>query len=201
MSENKNKMTVREFVEKYNSLQSDKTKENLIDSIIKRHYAPILEKRVALDIVFKKCLYEKDGVKYIDSFLVQIGLMQVILSLYTNLNTKHKEDKKDEEDTVFTDYDLLMENGIYPIIMYKIGEIDIKELMNVYSSIEGTFINQQSFEAYLSKQITRFGELIGRVGDSGMEALAKVLEDEEKMNSLTKTLESVMKKGKFNLVK
>lgn len=202
MNGNKNNvkttMTVRDFVEKYNKLANDTIKENLIDSVIKRHYAPILEKRAALEIAFNKCIQEKDGVKYIDSFLVQIGLMQVILSLYTDLNTKHKENDK---DNIFTDYDLLMETGIYPVIMYKIGEKDIKELMSVYSSIEETFMNQQTFEAYLAKQVTRFGELFGRVSGSGMEALAKVLADEEKMNSLMKTLEDVMKKGKFNILK
>jgi hypothetical protein len=196
--ENKEKMTVREFAEKYTKLQSDKTRENLIDSIIVRHYAPILKKRSALELIFEKCVQEKDGIKYIDSFLVQIGLMQAVLVLYTNLETKHKEN---EEDTIFTDYDLLMETGIYPIIMYKIGEKDIKELMNIYSSIEETFMNQQTFEAYLAKQVTRFGELFGRVSGSGLEAVAKVLEDEEKMKPLIDMLETGMKKGKFNLMK
>lgn len=183
----KNKIiTVREFVNKYNSLQNDKLKENLIDSIIKRRYAPILEKRAALEIAFKKCLYEKDGIEYIDSFLVQVGLMQVVLSLYTNLNTKHE---KDDEDTVFTDYDLLMENEIYPIIMYKIGERDIKELMNIYASIEETFMNQQNFETYFAKQITRFGELTS----STLSPLLKVLIDNIK-NIDEKKLEEIINK-------
>ena len=193
-----NKMTVREFVEKYNSLQGDKTKEALIDSVIARHYAPILKKRAALELIFEKCIKEKDGVQYIDSFLVQLGLMQAVLTLYTNLETKHVEG---ESDNIFTDYDLLMETGIYPMIVFKIGDKDIKELHSIYASIEETFMNQQTFEAYLAKQVTRFAELFGRVGGSGMEALAKVLEDEEKMNKLINTLEEIIKKGKFNLVK
>jgi len=189
-------MTVREFVEKYNSLVGDKTKEALIDSIIVRHYAPVLKKRAALELTFNKCIEEKDGIKYINAFLVQIGLMFSVLALYTNLNCKHEEG---DEDNNYTDYDLLMESGIYPIIMYKIGERDIKELMNIYSTIEETFMSQQSFEAYMAKQVTRFGELIGTVGGQGMEALSKVLEDEEKMNALTKTLENVMKKASLIL--
>lgn len=193
-----NKMTVREFVEKYNSLQGEKTKEALIDSVIERHYAPILKKRATLELIFEKCIKEKDGVQYIDSFLVQLGLMQAVLILYTNLETKHVEG---EPDNIFTDYDLLMETGIYPIIMFKIGEKDMKELMSISASIEETFMNQQTFEAYLSKQVTRFAELFGRVGGSGMEALARVLEDEDKMNKITKTLEKIAKEGKFNLVK
>lgn len=188
-----NKMTVREFVEKYNNLQSEKAKENLIDSIIVRHYAPILKKRSALELIFEKCIQEKDGVKYIDSFLVQLGLMQAVLVLYTNLETKHTEN---EEDTIFTDYDLLMETGIYPIIMFKIGERDIKELMNIYSSIEETFMNQQTFEAYLAKQVTRFAELFGRVGGAGFEAVAKILEDDEKINVITSKLTGVIDKNK-----
>lgn len=188
----KDKIAIKDFVHKYNALTNDKLKENQIDSIIKRHYAPITEKKAALDLILEKCIKEKDGVEYIDSFLMQVGLMSVVLSLYTNL---------DCDGNMFDYYDLLMETGIYPVIMYKIGEKDIKELMGICSSVEETFMNQQSFEAFLAKQITRFGELLGRVGSSGMEALAKVLENEEKMNALTKTLEGIMKKDKLNLVK
>lgn len=172
---NKEKMTVKEFVDKYNTLVGDKTKEAMIDNIIKRHYAPITEKKAVLDIIFKKCIQEKDGIEYVDKFLLQVGLMSVVLSLYTNI---------DCNGNMFENYDLLMENEIYPLIIYKIGERDIKELMSVYSSVEETFMNQQSFEAYLAKQVTRFGELVGRVGGSGMEQLAKVLEDEKTMNKI-----------------
>ena len=197
MSENtlkntENKITIEDFVKKYNALTNDTLKEKQVDGIVKRCYAPIAEKKAALDLILKKCIQEKDGVEYIDSFLMQVGLMSVVLSLYTNL---------DCNGNMFENYDLLMETGIYPVIVRKIGEKDIKELMKVHAAVEETFMNQQSFEAFLAKQVTRFGELFGRVGGSGMEALAKILEDEEKMNSLTKTLEKVVKKGKFNLVK
>jgi len=181
MSENKEKtMTVREFVNKYNSLQSDATKEALINSVIKRHYAPILEKKAVLETAFERSIQEKDGIKYVDSVLSQIGLFCSILTLYTTLDYKHNKDDGDN-GSIFEDYDLLMENGVYPIIMYKIGEQDIKELLKVYSSVEGTFVNQQTFEAYLAKQVTRFGELFGALAGSGLESLSKVLEDEEKM--------------------
>ena len=183
---------VKDFVKKYNALTNDKLKENQINSIIKRHYSPITEKKAALDLILKKCIKEKDGIEYIDSFLMQVGLMSVVLSLYTNL---------DCNGNMFENYDLLMETGIYPIIMYNIGEKDIKELMSVCSSVEETFINQQSFEAFLAKQVTRFGELFGRVSSSGMEALANTLGNEEKMKSLINVLETVMKKDKFNIVK
>ena len=186
------KITIKDFVKKYNALTNDKLKENQINSIIKRHYSPITEKKAALDLILKKCIKEKDGIEYIDSFLMQVGLMSVVLSLYTNL---------DCNGNMFENYDLLMETGIYPIIMYNIGEKDIKELMSVCSSVEETFINQQSFEAFLAKQVTRFGELFGRVSSSGMEALANTLGNEEKMKSLINVLETVMKKDKFNIVK
>lgn len=192
ITKNIEKISIQDFTKKYNALTNDKLKENQIDSIIKRHYAPITEKKAALDLILKKCIQEKDGVEYIDSFLMQVGLMSVVLSLYTNL---------DCNGNMFDNYDMLMETGIYPIIMYKIGEKDIKELMGICSSVEETFMNQKSFEAFLAKQVTRFGELFGRVGGSGMEALAKVLEDDKKMDTLMKTLEGVIKKGKFNITK
>ena len=113
MSEVKNveKITVKDFVKKYNSLTNDKLKENQIDSIIKRHYVPVVEKRAAAEVVLEKSIHEKDGVKYIDSFLAQIGLVSAIISLYTNLDTT---------GNIFDNYDLLMETEIYTIILYHI---------------------------------------------------------------------------------
>ena len=187
------KIAIKDFVKTYNSLTNEKLKEGQIDKIIVRHYAPITEKKAALDLILKKCIQEIEGIEYIDSFLMQVGLMSVVLSLYTNL---------DCDGNMFENYDLLMEDGIYPIIMYKIGEKDIKELMNVYASVEETFMNQQTFEAYLAKQVTRFGELFGRVGGTGLEAIAKVLEDDDKMNMFTNKLTEAMEKGKkFGLIK
>ena len=192
LASTENKITIKDFVKKYSALTNDSLKEKQIEGIIKRHYAPITEKKAALDLIFEKCIQEKDGIEYVDSFLMQVGLVSVVLSLYTNL---------DCNGNMFENYDLLMEDGIYPIIMYKIGEKDINELMSVYSSVEETFANQQNFEAFLAKQVTRFGELVGHIGGSGMEALAKILNDDKKMESLMKTLENVAKKGKFNFMK
>ena len=174
------KMTVKEFVDKYNAYKNEDLKEKQIDNIIKRHYSPITEKKAALDLIFKKCIKEKDGIEYIDSFLMQVGLMSVVLALYTNLDC--------DNTNAFDNYDLLMENGIYPKIIYKIGEIEITELKNIYTCVEETFMNQQTFEAYFAKQVTRFGELIGHVGDTGMKVLSKILEDEDKMKELSKVL-------------
>lgn len=174
------RMTVKEFVDKYNELQNDQLKEKQIESIIKRNYAPITEKKAALDLMFNKCIKEKDGVEYVDSFLMQIGLMSVILALYTNIDC--------DNSNAFDNYDLLVKNEIYPMIICKIGEKEIKELKNIYSYIEETFLNQQTFEAFFAKQITRFGELFGHISNSGLNALTKVLNNEEKINKIIKTL-------------
>ena len=167
-----NKITVKDFVKKYNALTNDKLKESQIDSVIKRHYVPVVEKRAAASVIIEKSTQEKDGIEYIDSFLSKVGLMSAIISLYTNL---------DCNGNVFENYDLLMEDGIYPIIMYKIGEKDIKEFMSILASIEETFVSQKSFEAFVAKQVTRFGELLGTLAGSGLESLSNVLSNEEKM--------------------
>lgn len=179
MSENiktiENKITVKDFVQKYNSLTSDKLKESQIDNIIRRRYVPVVEKRAAAEVILEKSIHEKDGIEYIDSFLSQVGLMSAIVSLYTNLDTT---------GNMFDHYDLLMETGIYPLLIYKIGEKDIKEFMNILASVEETFVHQQSFEAFLAKQVTRFGELFGGIAGTGMELLSTVLSDEEKMKDM-----------------
>lgn len=166
------KIAVKDFVKKYNALTNDTLKEKQIDSIIKRHYVPVVEKRAAAEVIIEKSTQEKDGIEYIDSFLSKVGLMSAIISLYTNL---------DCNGNIFENYDLLMEDGIYPIIMYKIGEKDIKEFMSILASVEETFISQKSFEAFVAKQVTRFGALFGQLAGSGLESLSTVLGDEEKM--------------------
>ena len=178
----KDKIAIKDFVHKYNALTNDKLKENQIDSIIKRHYVPVVEKRAAAEVVLEKSIHEKDGIEYIDSFLSQVGLMSAIISLYTKL---------DCNGNVFENYDLLMESGIYPLIMYKIGEKDIKEFMNIFASVEETFMHQQSFEGFLAKQFTRFGELFGALAGTGMESLAVILSDEEKMKNVIGNLPKI----------
>lgn len=177
-----NKISVKDFVKKYNDLTSDKLKEAQIDNIIKCHYAPVLRKKAAADLIVENSIQEKDGIEYIDSFLSQVGLMSAIVSLYTNL---------DCSGNVFDNYDLLMESGIYPVILYKIGEKDIKEFMNIFASAEETFLRQQSFEAYIAKQVTRFGELVGALAGSSLESLTSVLNDEEKMKNVIGNLPKV----------
>lgn len=187
------KMTVKEFVDKYNKYNNQDLKLKFLDSIITRKYAPVLEKRVVLSNIFSKCILEKDGVEYVDRFLTQFNLMFAVLTLYTNLNCIHSEEDGTDDMNNFDDYDLLMENEIYPIILYQIGEREIKELMNIYSSIEETFLNQQSTEAYIAKQVTRFGTLLGELSGSGLKQLAEILNDNDKMDEVTDKLSNTVK--------
>ena len=171
------KIAIKDFVKTYKSLSNEKIKENEIDTIIVRHYAPITEKKAALDLILKKCIQEKDGIEYIDSFLMQVGLMSAVLSLYTNL---------DCNGNMFENYDLLMEDGIYPIIKDKIGEKDVDELMNVYYSVEETFYNQHTFKSYVANQVTRFGELAGTTLSPLLKVLIGKIEnlDENKLDDM-----------------
>lgn len=181
---NEKKMTVKEFVDKYNAYKNEDLKVKLINSIITRKYAPVLEKKIVLDNTFEKCILEKDGIQYMDNFLIQFNLMFAILTLYTDLNCLHSAEDGTDDMNNFDDYDLLIENDIYPVILYKIGEKEIKELMNIYSSIQETFMNQQTTEAYIAKQVTRFGTLLGAFADSGIKQLSETLNDDKKMNKV-----------------
>lgn len=175
-------MTVKELVNKYNKLSNDENKLNLVKSVVVRTYAPILEKKVILDIQMEKTIIEEDGIKYIDDFLVNINMMFAILSLYTNLEIKSLDGK--DVDNTFEVYDLLTESRIFDLILSIIGEREITELMNVKTNIESAFYNKQTVEAYIAKQITRFSEISGIMIDSGYRQLANVLEDEEKMKNI-----------------
>lgn len=189
--ENMNKKyTIKEFVEKFEKLSSDQLKENMIKSIISREYAPVLEKKVVLDAMFEKSLMEKDGIKYVDKFLLNINMTFAILCLYTTFQF----DK--DGGVLFDDYDLLVKHNIFDIILMKIGKREISELTNIVNNIEETFDNMHTFEAYIAGQITRFSTMAGIVTKSGYEQLNKTLNDDKTMSKISENITNTL--GELN---
>lgn len=184
-------VNIQKFVKDYVKLQDISLKQKMVEGIITRTYSPILEKKVVLQNLFDKAIFEEDGVQYVDSFLLHVNKTHGILALYTNLDIKKNEKS---ETNGFDDYDDLIESGAFEMILGLIGTREINEFNMVLKHIEETFYNKQTTESFIAKQVTRFCNLISFGLGSGLEQLNDILKDKEQLANIVSELQTVVKK-------
>lgn len=135
-------MIIRDFTKKYNELTHENNKANLIKTIIKRTYCPVLEKMTILQLMLDKSVIKPDkGGSYIDMFVNKINFIAAIISLYTNL-----EVEKDDDGNVliFEAYDQLVSNNLLIPICEEIGRDEMEELTNINQMLMDTYYNQNN---------------------------------------------------------
>ena len=188
------KITVKEFVDKYNSLEKEE-QEDYFNTIIYRKYAPVLEKKVVLQTLLNKSIIKNEyDVDYLDLFLSRINTAIAILLLYTNLDIK-KNDQS--EENAFDDYDLLKENGLFDKICECIGEAEMTELGTVNGLIIDTYLTQKHDPKYfISSNIARVSKIITPAVKSGLEQIANVLKDNENMDKVSNRIINIFDKLK-----
>ena len=136
MIEIKERISISKFAEGYKKLTSEQLKDRYIKEHIKTTYAPILQKKLILEMMNSKAVVEAP-VKYIDMTVSKLNVVMAILVLYTDI----EPDKKENEDgttapLTWEAYDILKSTGLYEKLLNAIGE-DLNELMSVLS-ISGT---------------------------------------------------------------
>ena len=183
-------VNIQKFVKDYVQLQDISLKQKMVEGIITRNYSPILEKKVVLQNLFDKAIFEEDGIQYVDSFLLHVNKTHGILALYTNLDIKKNEKS---ETNGFDDYDDLIESGAFDMILGLIGTREINEFNIVLKHIEETFYNKQTTENFIAKQVTRFGNLISFGLGSGLEQLSEILKDKDMMKNVVSELKRFVK--------
>lgn len=188
------KITVKEFVDKYNSLETEE-QEDYFNTIIYRKYAPVLEKKVVLQTLLNKSIIKNEyDVDYLDLFLSRINTTIAILLLYTNLDIK-KNDQS--EENAFDDYDLLKENGLFDKICECIGETEMTELGTINGLIIDTYLTQKHDPKYfISSNIARVSKIIAPAIKSGLEQVANVLKDNEKLDKVSNRIINIFDKLK-----
>lgn len=117
-------MTVLEFIDKYNKANSDKVKEQMLRSHIKRTYCPVLEKKYVLSMFIDGCVI--DG--YIDMVYSKINYTIALIKLYTDLDIDRDSNNKSMNVEI---YDSLTNNNLVESICEYIGVNEIKELSNI----------------------------------------------------------------------
>lgn len=184
-------MKIREFTEKYNKIATNSLKNSFLNENIKvKTYIPYLTKVTLADKLAKITMSDsKTANVKINSSANYLLFLHIIIEQYTDLEI--------ETDGFYEEYDLLNEFGLIDKIMQLIPEKEIAELKMLCDFSKNDFLaNQYETHAFISSQVTRFGELIGVTLKPVLEKLTEQLEnmDEDKIDKIGKMFDRAFKK-------
>ena len=124
-------MNVTEFVNRYNSLKTDKDRESYLLSIKKRSYLPIISKVELCRDVFNNSLNRQSDIPF--SIMQYIYFAMSIIDNYTTINVDY--------NNINSDYDKLREADLLQLVLSLISEDEITELNLVkdlsYGAVNG----------------------------------------------------------------
>lgn len=196
MSEVKERISVSKFVEDYKKIATDQLKDKYVNEHIKNTYAPILQKKLILEMMAKKSVVESP-VKHIDMTVSKMNFIMAILVLYTDLEP-NKQVNEDGTTTplIWETYDNLKSSGLYGKILDAIGD-DLNELMSVQDwVIESWHMANTSTEAYIDNLIEIVSRRFGISVELLLDKFNEILIDEVKMKMFMTSLEKMIKKLK-----
>ena len=186
-------MTIKEFVEKYNAIATDRLKEDYLNNNLHiKTYLPFLTKVTLADKLAKVTTLDKDtGNVNVKSDVNYLLFCRMIVDQYTDLQV--------ETEGFYEEYDLLNESGLLDKIMQMIPEKEIAEF-NTICDMKRSDLLQNKYEnhAFIADQVERFGTLIGVTLKPVLDKLATELEnmDDSKIEKLSKALERGLKRIK-----
>ena len=155
-------MTIIDFCKKYTDLNSEKAKEQMLRSHIKRTYCPVLEKRMMLQMMLDRAkATSDDGIRYIDMMVSKINYTLGMIVLYTDLTVDKKEIDGKEVGANYECYDALISSGVLAPICGCIGENEMQELSNINSMLIDNFEKTEgSLCGFLSRTMSFLGSVI-----------------------------------------
>ena len=147
--------TVKNIVKRYQKLVNTQAKEKFLSDVLSvKNYIPVNTKVTYADIIANNTSFDKDGNFKLNSSARMILCNLKCIDLYTNL----KVDFTDMDN----EYDLLKESGLYDSIMKALPEKDLSEFYTFVDLCCGDLeANYNSPKAYVSREVERFGTLIG----------------------------------------
>jgi hypothetical protein len=161
-------------------MNSDKAREQMINSHIKRKYCPVIEKMTILQLMLEKAIATSDsGIRYINMMTSKINYTLAMIALYTDLKIDNDEDGKGRN---LDDYDTLVESGVVGVICAAIGEQEMQEFSNVNAMLISNFERSEgSFEVYLGRAIEGIKQRVNDITDL-MQDPAKLQDIVESLN-------------------
>lgn len=190
------KISVKKFCENYVTQSNTTLREQYLKKTLKIvPYVSFLKKDALAESILKVTMYDrKTGEIKVNSSAEYLLLNRVLIENYTNLEV--------ETQGFFEEYDMLVESGIFeklfigndekneqPLIPYK-EMSEFKFILNMKK--QDILTNTYNIPAYISNQVTRFGELAGTVLSPVIDKLSDELKnlDDEKIIKITKALEA-----------
>ena len=180
--------TVKEFVDRYQKLTNDTARTKFLDSNLSiKKYIPVNTKVVRADLIANNTSFDKDGNFKVNSpARLILGNLECI-NLYTNITVDFKN--------MDTEYDLLKGSGLYDYIAQILPEKDVAEFYTLIDlSCADLERNYNSPHAYVSREVERFGTLIGVSTTPLLNKISEGIEnlDAEKTEKIAKAI------GKFS---
>ena len=177
-------MKIKEFTEKYNAMATDRLKEDYLnDNLHIKTYLPFLTKVTLADKLAKVTTLDKDtGNVNVKSDINYLLFCRMIVEQYTDLQV--------ETEGFYEEYDLLNESGLLDKIMQMIPEKEINEFKMICDMKKSDLLqNKYENHAFISEQVTRFGELIGTILKPALDKISEQLENlsDEDIENIKKT--------------
>lgn len=190
-----NKMSVKEFINKFDQATSDASRKKILKNIVKKTYAPISEKKMMLQVAVDRSISKDSyGVKYIDMFVLRLNFYTVLIPLYTTLVIN-----KDKENSplVMEAYDLMQSRHIWDILFADaLVEGELEELLAIEKNILDTFYNKEkSTEAIVQKVINSFSTKIGIAAGYAINELEKITRDKDLLSKVVNNVKTFVNKN------
>ena len=186
-------MYIKDFVEKYNAIATDRLKEDYLnDNLHIKTYLPFLTKVTLADKLAKVTTLDKDtGNVNVKSDVNYLLFCRMIVEQYTDLQV--------ETEGFYEEYDLLNESGLLDKIMQMIPEKEITEFKMICDMKKSELLqNKYENHAFIADQVDRFGTLIGVTLKPVLEKISEQIENmsEEDVEKFTNKVEKLLKRVK-----
>lgn len=207
-------MKLLEFVEKYNNMENNTLKEQLLSKIKITPYVSIIKKDAYAQLIVDKTTFEQEAyddngeTKYrktdkirVNSVAQYVQFCRAVIELYTDLEI-------DEDDKGFIKgYDALKSSGLLDILMVGSDKADplipmseLSEFKTILTMKQSdTQFNETTAQAFINKQIGRISDLANATLTPLVEVVSKKL-DEIPNEDLEDKILKFANKGNFKEV-
>ena len=154
----------REFIREYTNKETYEEKETFVLDHIHREYVPYEKKVTMAQAIADNSYWEEetmpDGtsikILHVDSTAKYMMTGIAIVRLFTDI------EMQSGEGTMLDDYNELNKTGVMNIIVQNIPDYDLREFKMILEMVCNDVVtNEYENHAYITKQIYRFGNLIG----------------------------------------
>lgn len=186
-------MKIKEFVEKYNVIATDRLKEDYLkNSLHIKTYLQFLTKVTLADKLVNVTILDKEtGNVNVKSDINYLLFCRMIVEQYTDLQIETKG--------FYEEYDLLNESGLLDKIMQMIPEKEITEFKMICDMKKDDIIfNQSTPKAFINQQIERVSTILGITLKPVLEKISEQIENmsEKDVEKFASKFEKLLKRVK-----